>query len=172
MTPRRCEKRPCFLHTCDCATVKNKEEDIISVSVIITQKSCDTVLPVSIGLPWLSITSHRYNVNNSAVFYSDSSKKALPIELVKSYTWQLLNGVSYCHSHRVLHRDLKPQNLLVDRHGGIKLADFGLARAFGVPVRMFTHEVITLYYRPPEILLGAKYYSTAIGNITFITEGR
>ena len=60
----------------------------------------------------------------------DSSKKALPIELVKSYTWQLLNGVSYCHSHRVLHRDLKPQNLLVDRHGGIKLADFGLARAF------------------------------------------
>ena len=93
----------------------------------------------------------------------DSSKKALPIELVKSYTWQLLNGVSYCHSHRVLHRDLKPQNLLVDRHGGIKLADFGLARAFGVPVRMFTHEVITLYYRPPEILLGAKYYSTAIG---------
>lgn len=95
--------------------------------------------------------------------FMDSSKKALPIELVKSYTWQLLNGVSYCHSHRVLHRDLKPQNLLVDRHGGIKLADFGLARAFGVPVRMFTHEVITLYYRPPEILLGAKYYSTAIG---------
>jgi len=94
--------------------------------------------------------------------FMDSSKKALPIELVKSYTWQLLNGVSYCHSHRVLHRDLKPQNLLVDRHGGIKLADFGLARAFGVPVRMFTHEVITLYYRPPEILLGAKYYSTAI----------
>jgi len=43
------------------------------------------------------------------------------------------------------------------------LADFGLARAFGVPVRMYTHEVITLYYRPPEILLGAKYYSTAIG---------
>ena len=89
----------------------------------------------------------------------------MPIELVKSYTWQLLNGVSYCHSHRVLHRDLKPQNLLVDRHGGIKLADFGLARAFGVPVRMFTHEVITLYYRPPEILLGAKYYSTAIGKL-------
>ena len=94
---------------------------------------------------------------------SDSSKEGLPIELVKSYTWQLLKGVAYCHSHRVLHRDLKPQNLLVDRRGGIKLADFGLARAFGVPVRMFTHEVITLYYRPPEILLGAKYYSTAIG---------
>lgn len=94
--------------------------------------------------------------------FMDSSKEGLPIELVKSYTWQLLKGVAYCHSHRVLHRDLKPQNLLVDRRGGIKLADFGLARAFGVPVRMFTHEVITLYYRPPEILLGAKYYSTAI----------
>ena len=111
----------------------------------------------------LSMQCYLFQQNNRVCFYSDSSKKALPIELVKSYTWQLLNGVSYCHSHRVLHRDLKPQNLLVDRHGGIKLADFGLARAFGVPVRMFTHEVITLYYRPPEILLGAKYYSTAIG---------
>ena len=95
--------------------------------------------------------------------FMDSATDGLPIELVKSYAWQLLKGVAYCHSHRVLHRDLKPQNLLVDRRGGIKLADFGLARAFGVPVRMFTHEVITLYYRPPEILLGAKYYSTAIG---------
>lgn len=94
--------------------------------------------------------------------YMDSTAEQMPLELVKNYIWQLLRGVAYCHSHRVLHRDLKPQNLLVDRNGGIKLADFGLARAFGVPVRMYTHEVITLYYRPPEILLGAKYYSTAI----------
>lgn len=94
--------------------------------------------------------------------YMDSCTDNMPLDLVRSYIWQLLQGVAYCHSHRVLHRDLKPQNLLVDRLGGIKLADFGLARAFGVPVRMYTHEVITLYYRPPEILLGAKYYSTAI----------
>jgi len=70
--------------------------------------------------------------------------------------------VAYCHVRRVLHRDLKPQNLLIDRHGYIKLADFGLARAFGMPVRTYTHEVVTLWYRAPEILLGSKFYSTSV----------
>lgn len=60
----------------------------------------------------------------------------------QSYTYQVLDGVQFCHSHRVLHRDLKPQNLLVNAQGVVKLADFGLARAFGVPVRTYTHEVI------------------------------
>ena len=54
---------------------------------------------------------------------------------------QLLTGLAYCHSNRVLHRDLKPQNLLIDEDGMIKLADFGLARAFSIPVRTYTHEV-------------------------------
>lgn len=94
----------------------------------------------------------------------DSSKNisGLPENLAKSYLRQLLSGIAYCHAHRVLHRDLKPQNLLIDNRGNIKLADFGLARAFGVPVRNFTHEVVTLWYRPPEILLGEKTYSTAV----------
>jgi len=95
---------------------------------------------------------------------SKRSRKAggLPENLAKSYLRQLLSGIAYCHTHRVLHRDLKPQNLLIDNRGNIKLADFGLARAFGVPVRNFTHEVVTLWYRPPEILLGEKIYSTAV----------
>lgn len=92
----------------------------------------------------------------------DITKGPLRLDLVKSYLRQLLEGVAYCHAARVLHRDLKPQNLLVDADGHIKLADFGLARAFGIPVRAYTHEVVTLWYRAPEILLGAKFYSTAV----------
>mmetsp|Transcript_47950 Transcript_47950/g.79439 ORF Transcript_47950/g.79439 Transcript_47950/m.79439 type:complete len:315 (-) Transcript_47950:354-1298(-) len=82
--------------------------------------------------------------------------------LVKSYVQQLLKGIAFCHAHRVLHRDLKPQNLLIDKKGVLKLADFGLARAFGIPVRTYTHEVVTLWYRAPEILLGGKEYSTPV----------
>lgn len=90
------------------------------------------------------------------------SVPALRPELVKSYLYQLINGIAYCHAHRILHRDLKPQNLLIDRKGSLKLADFGLARAFGIPVRHYTHEVVTLWYRAPEILLGARKYSTPV----------
>jgi len=82
--------------------------------------------------------------------------------LLKSYLYQLFRSIFYCHGHRVLHRDLKPQNLLLDKHGQLKLADFGLARAFGVPVRTYTHEVVTLWYRAPEILLGSKVYSCPV----------
>nr|POE64899.1 cyclin-dependent kinase 1 [Quercus suber] len=82
--------------------------------------------------------------------------------MVKKFTSQLLEGIRYCHSHRVLHRDLKPQNLLINSEGNLKLADFGLARAFGVPLRTYTHEVVTLWYRAPEILLGGRQYSTGV----------
>ncbi|XP_072968151.1 cell division control protein 2 homolog isoform X2 [Typha angustifolia] len=83
--------------------------------------------------------------------------------IIKKFLYQILHGIAYCHSHRVLHRDLKPQNLLIDRcTNALKLADFGLARAFGIPVRTFTHEVVTLWYRAPEILLGSRHYSTPV----------
>lgn len=63
--------------------------------------------------------------------------------MIKKFMAQLVEGLRYCHSRRILHRDLKPQNLLIDRDGNLKLADFGLARAFGVPLRTYTHEVST-----------------------------
>jgi cyclin-dependent kinase len=66
-------------------------------------------------------------------------------DVVRKWMLQLVLGVRYCHSHRVLHRDLKPQNLLIDQSGNLKLADFGLARAFGVPLRTYTHEVCLLH---------------------------
>merc|ERR1712066_378298 len=78
------------------------------------------------------------------------------------FLYQLLRGVAYCHQHRVLHRDLKPQNLLINREGALKLADFGLARAFGTPVRSYTHEVVTLWYRAPDVLMGSRKYSTPV----------
>jgi serine/threonine protein kinase len=68
---------------------------------------------------------------------------ALPLNTVKNFTFQLLQGISFCHANRVLHRDLKPQNLLINRRGELKIGDFGLARAFGVPVNTFSNEVGT-----------------------------
>ena len=70
-------------------------------------------------------------------------------------------GLVYCHCNRVLHRDLKPQNILIDSEGNQKLADFGQSRSFIFPYREYTQEVITLWYRPPEILLGSKTYDTS-----------
>lgn len=76
--------------------------------------------------------------------------------------YQLIKGIAYCHEKLVLHRDLKPQNLLINRRGELKIADFGLARSFGAPVRSYSHEVVTLWYRSPDVLLGSRYYSTSV----------
>ncbi|XP_046738554.1 cyclin-dependent kinase 1 [Diprion similis] len=88
--------------------------------------------------------------------------KLMEPEVVKSYLYQITQAILFCHQRRVLHRDLKPQNLLIDKNGVIKVADFGLGRAFGIPVRVYTHEVVTLWYRAPEVLLGSTRYSCPI----------
>jgi serine/threonine protein kinase len=81
---------------------------------------------------------------------------------VKKFAFQLIRGVEFCHANRIIHRDIKPQNLLIDSRLQLKIADFGLARAFTVPVPKYTHEVVTVWYRPPEILLGASLYSVPV----------
>lgn len=90
------------------------------------------------------------------------SVPALDPRIVKSFMRQLIAAVGFLHSKRILHRDLKPQNVLINAEGVVKLADFGLARAYQLPLRPYTHEVVTLWYRAPEILLGALEYSAAI----------
>jgi len=94
--------------------------------------------------------------------FLDENRGDIPLPTTKSFLYQLFKGVQYCHDHKVLHRDLKPQNLLINRKGELKLADFGLARAFGIPVRSYSHEVVTLWYRAPDVLLGSRKYSTPI----------
>lgn len=91
-----------------------------------------------------------------------NSSGALEPRTVKSFMYQLLRGILFCHDNRVLHRDLKPQNLLISSKGQLKLGDFGLARAFGIPVNTFSNEVVTLWYRAPDVLLGSRNYSTSI----------
>ncbi|XP_010517166.1 PREDICTED: cyclin-dependent kinase B1-2-like isoform X2 [Camelina sativa] len=92
-----------------------------------------------------------------------SNPRPLESSLVQRFMFQLLKGVAHFHSHGVLHRDLKPQNLLLDKDKGIlKIADLGLSRAFTVPLKAYTHEIVTLWYRAPEVLLGSTHYSTAV----------
>lgn len=81
---------------------------------------------------------------------------------VKCFLMQILKGLEFCHRNEVLHRDIKGSNLLIDNDGNLKIADFGLARSFGEPGRKYTNRVITLWYRPPELLLGANEYGPSV----------
>ncbi|NP_001311640.1 cyclin-dependent kinase D-3-like [Nicotiana tabacum] len=80
---------------------------------------------------------------------------------IKSYIQMTLKGLAFCHKKYVLHRDMKPNNLLIGPKGQLKLADFGLARLFGSPDR-FTHQVFARWYRAPELLFGAKQYGPGV----------
>ncbi|XP_047948411.1 probable serine/threonine-protein kinase At1g54610 [Salvia hispanica] len=82
---------------------------------------------------------------------------------VKCYMKQLLSGLDYCHRNGVLHRDIKGSNLLINNHGILKIADFGLASYFDNQNKIpLTSRVVTLWYRPPELLLGATQYGVAV----------
>ncbi|OMJ25941.1 Cyclin-dependent kinase 11B [Smittium culicis] len=102
--------------------------------------------------------------------YIEHDLKALMSEMrtcflqseVKTLMLQLLSAIAFLHDNWILHRDLKTSNLLMNNEGQIKVADFGLARKYSSPLGQMTQLVVTLWYRAPELLFGAKEYSTAV----------
>lgn len=88
-------------------------------------------------------------------------KRPLKVSEIKLLLKQLISAVNHLHNNWIIHRDIKPSNLLINR-GVLKLGDFGLAREYGSPLKQYTNNVVTLWYRAPELLFNTGKYSTPI----------
>ncbi|KAI7899537.1 kinase-like domain-containing protein [Cokeromyces recurvatus] len=92
----------------------------------------------------------------------DNPKVRLTQPQIKTYLKQLLEGTAYLHHNKILHRDMKAANLLINNEGVLQIADFGLARGIEDENKEYTNCVVTRWYRPPELFLGERKYTTAI----------
>lgn len=111
------------------------------------------------GITSLFLAYEYVDIELSKILYSPLN---LNESIIKNFMYQMLSGLATLHKNGVLHRDLKPQNLLINSNGILKIADFGFARFIASPEEEMTGGVISDWYRPPEILFGAKYYSYSI----------
>ena len=88
--------------------------------------------------------------------------KGLSPKLYKSFLYQLLKGIQNIHKMKILHRDIKSENLLISKDNVLKITDFGLARGYGLPIKNFRNDVVSLWYRAPDILLGNEHYERSV----------
>lgn len=129
----------------------SQHPNIVNVSEIVVGYSLDAVFMVM-----------EYADHDLRSVMKDRMKQPFTTAEVKCLMLQLLSGVAYLHDNWVIHRDLKTSNILYTNRGQLKICDFGLARQYGSPLKPYTHMVVTLWYRAPELLLGGRLYSTAV----------
>jgi cyclin-dependent kinase len=91
-----------------------------------------------------------------------NKNKGLEPKLYKSFLYQLLKGIQHIHRMKILHRDIKSENLLISKDNKLKITDFGLARGYGLPIKNFRNDVVSLWYRAPDILLGNESYERSV----------
>ena len=127
-----------------------RHPNIVRVREMVVGKKADQVFMVMDYLP------------HDLRAFMDNMPSQFRTAEVKCLLRQLLDATAFMHKKWFLHRDLKTSNLLINNEGVLCVCDFGLARKYGDPIRPYTPTVITLYYRPPELLLGETTYSTEV----------
>lgn len=133
--------------------LKSQHPNIVTVREIVVGSNMDKIFIV------MDYVEHDMK---SLMETMRQKKQSFTAAEVKCLMQQLLMAVDHLHDNWILHRDLKTSNLLLSHKGVLKVGDFGLAREYGSPLKAYTPVVVTLWYRSPELLLGAKEYSTPI----------
>uniref|UniRef100_A0A182FAK0 Cyclin-dependent kinase 20 n=1 Tax=Anopheles albimanus TaxID=7167 RepID=A0A182FAK0_ANOAL len=125
---------------------------------------CDNVLELLDMYPDLTGISLVFEYMPHTLYsrLKEADENPLSRATVRRYTGMLLKGLAYLHGLRLMHRDVKPANLLIDRHDVLKIADFGLARIYSEPPRAYSPQVATRWYRAPEILWGSQQYGPPV----------
>jgi cell division cycle 2-like protein len=124
--------------------------NVVPVEEVVVGGRMDNVFLVMEYLPH----DMKYLMETMKARFSQSEVKCLAV--------QLLRACAYLHDNWIIHRDLKTSNLLYSNSGVLKVCDFGLARLYGDPIKKMTPGVVTLWYRPPEILLGEEAYDPSV----------